>query len=209
MAIQPYIHGIIFAINFSAFNPTVELGAPSWGGGDTSLTSLNGLFDAILAKGDVYHFMWHPQTLYPDINKSYLINHLNHICGHTDVWYVNLGHLYLYHLIQSIDANQTTIVSNSRNVPNNFELFQNYPNPFNPSTNITFNLKSKSAVKIEIFNVLGQKIKNVDLGLMNAGSANQTIDMSRYATGIYFYRLNIVSGEGERFAAMKKMVLLK
>ena len=87
--------------HFRPFLPTVELGAPSWGGGDTSLSSLNGLFDSILAQGDVYHMMWHPQVLYTDVNKSYLVNHLNYISGRLNVWYVNLGHLYLYHLLQS------------------------------------------------------------------------------------------------------------
>ena len=72
--------------HFMPFLPTVELGAPSWGGGDTSLSSLNGLFDAILTKGDVYHMMWHPQVLYTDVNKSYLVDHLDYISGRTNVW---------------------------------------------------------------------------------------------------------------------------
>ena len=128
--------------HFEPFLPTVELGAPSWGGGDTSVTSLNGLFDAIIDKGDVYHLMWHPQVLYPDIHKSYLVDHLNYISRRTNVWYVNLGHLYLYHLLQSGIANGIAGVASSRITPDHFELFQNYPNPFNPSTTISFTIRS-------------------------------------------------------------------
>lgn len=47
----------------------------------------------------------------------------------------------------------------AQNIPEWFELFQNYPNPFNSSTNILYELSEASPIQMEIYNILGQKIK--------------------------------------------------
>jgi hypothetical protein len=90
--------------HFVPFWPSLEIGAPDWGGGDTSLTSLNGFFDAVIACGGIYHFMWHPQVIFADRDSWYFRNHLEHISQRKNIWYVNLGHLYLYHLLQISDG---------------------------------------------------------------------------------------------------------
>ncbi|MGA9405862.1 MAG: T9SS type A sorting domain-containing protein [Bacteroidota bacterium] len=190
--------------HFIPFLPTVELGAPSWGGGDTSLSSLNGLFDAILAKGDVYHMMWHPQVLYTDVNKSYLVGHLNYISGRTNVWYVNLGHLYLYHLLQSGVTNGVTLVAAPHSEPNSFELMQNYPEPFNPSTAISFVLPTRSSVSLKIYDMLGREVSIVVSGELPAGHYSRQWNASAFASGVYFYRLQAGS-----FVQTKKLVVVK
>ena len=190
--------------HFLPFLPTVELGAPSWGGGDTSLTSLNGLFDAILAKGDVYHMMWHPQVLYTDVNKSYLVDHLNYISRRTNVWYVNLGHLYLYHLLRLANTVGLTGVLASRISPNTFELMQNYPNPFNPSTTIAFNLPSRSFVSLKVFDVLGREVSTIVSQELQAGSYRREWNAANMTSGVYFYRI-----QAGTFAETKKLLLLK
>ena len=190
--------------HFMPFLPTVELGAPSWGGGDTSLSSLNGLFDAILTKGDVYHMMWHPQVLYTDVNKSYLVDHLDYISGRTNVWYVNLGHLYLYHLLQSGNTQGATFVATSNSGPNNFALSQNYPNPFNPSTTISFALPSRSFVSLKIFDPLGREVAVIVSEEMTAGSYTRQWNAANMASGVYFYRL-----QAGTYSETKKLLLLK
>ena len=45
-----------------------------------------------------------------------------------------------------------------RTVPNDFALFQNHPNPLNPSTAISYVLPGRSRVRLDIYNVLGQRI---------------------------------------------------
>ncbi|MFZ5979679.1 MAG: T9SS type A sorting domain-containing protein [Candidatus Zixiibacteriota bacterium] len=89
-------------------------------------------------------------------------------------------------------------------VPTSFALNQNYPNPFNPSTTIEFSLPSASDVKLEIFNIIGQKVMTLVDGNLSAGSHSYEFDASGQPSGIYFYRLT-----HEKGSDTKKMVLVK
>lgn len=93
--------------------------------------------------------------------------------------------------------------------PKTYALFQNYPNPFNPSTTIRFDLKQASTVVLDIYNILGQKVEEWNYGTMNAGEFSKAFDMNRFASGVYFYRINAVGNDGEKFVEMKKLVLMK
>ncbi len=192
--------------HFDPFFPTVELGAPSWGGGDTSLASLNRLFDNIVSTGDVYHLMFHPQVIISDKDKGYLINHLNYISGRSNIWYVNLGHLYLYHLLQEANlGNSVTAVSSNGNYSlSSFKLSQNYPNPFNPSTIINYEIPTSSLVTLKVYDLLGREVTTLVNEIKPAGKYNITFDASKYSSGVYFYRI-----EAGEFSQIKKMVLLK
>ncbi|MCP4650479.1 MAG: T9SS type A sorting domain-containing protein [PVC group bacterium] len=90
------------------------------------------------------------------------------------------------------------------NLPKSFELSQNYPNPFNPSTNIAFALPTKSNVKLEIFNLLGQKVADLAQGQMEAGYHEVTWNANNTPSGVYFYR--IITDEQ---SLTRKMMLLK
>ncbi|MCK4511011.1 T9SS type A sorting domain-containing protein [bacterium] len=83
-------------------------------------------------------------------------------------------------------------------------LSQNYPNPFNPLTEISFALPYASQVRLEIFNVMGQKPTTLVEGRLSRGHHNYTWDGSGAASGVYFYRL-----EASGFSETKKMLLLK
>jgi hypothetical protein len=90
-----------------------------------------------------------------------------------------------------------------RLLPQDFVLHQNYPNPFNPSTVIAFDLPYRCRYRLEVINVLGQTIYEVET---DARPGRQEIAWSGegYASGAYFYRLTI---EGRSIA--RKMMLLK
>jgi hypothetical protein len=93
--------------------------------------------------------------------------------------------------------------------PTGFSVSQNYPNPFNPATEFLFDLPRASRVTIEVFNILGQRVKTLVDEKMAAGS--HVVDWdgedekgAHVSSGVYFYRMR--AGE---FSEIKKMVLLK
>jgi hypothetical protein len=95
------------------------------------------------------------------------------------------------------------------NLPDAFSLVQNYPNPFNPATTIEYKLPSRTQVTIEIFNVLGQKVRTLVNETKAAGSYSTEWDGiddagKAVSTGVYLYRYS--AGE---VVQTKKMMLLK
>ena len=75
-------------------------------------------------------------------------------------------------------------------IPIDFVLQQNYPNPFNPSTNISFEIPIQSQVKLEVFNLLGQKVAELVDQPLSAGTYNFNFDATGLSSGIYIYRLD-------------------
>jgi len=94
-------------------------------------------------------------------------------------------------------------------VPKAYALYQNYPNPFNPSTTIRFDLKQTSTVTLEIYNVLGQKVEYWSYGVMGAGRYEKSIAMAQYSSGVYYYRINAIGNDGQKFVSIKKAMLVK
>lgn len=89
-------------------------------------------------------------------------------------------------------------------LPDKFTLSQNYPNPFNPVTNIRFGLPKPAKVKIDVFNVIGQRVVTILDERRPAGYHVVTFDAQHMASGTYFYRI-----EASEFTETKKMLLLK
>jgi photosystem II stability/assembly factor-like uncharacterized protein len=85
-----------------------------------------------------------------------------------------------------------------------FSLSQNYPNPFNPVTRIKFYVPKFSNVKLVIYDVLGREIETLIDENKKPGSYEVDWDGSRYASGVYFYKL--ITND---FVETKKMVLIK
>jgi len=99
--------------------------------------------------------------------------------------------------------------SNAASLPTAFGLSQNSPNPFNPTTTIGYALPQAGDVKISVYNVLGQNIKDLVDGYMEAGNHQVVWDGKdrsgdAVASGIYFYKIS-----AQDYADTKKMVLLK
>jgi hypothetical protein len=74
-------------------------------------------------------------------------------------------------------------------LPDRITMEQNYPNPFNPSTQIRYTLPEAAEVRLEVFNLMGQRIDVLVDGQQQAGVHNITFDASHLSSGIYLYRL--------------------
>lgn len=86
-----------------------------------------------------------------------------------------------------------------------FTLDHNYPNPFNPSTTISFTLPENGNVNLKIYNLQGEEVYTVvDNRYKIRGSYEYKVDLSRLASGIYFYTL-----EQNNNIQTKKMTLVK
>ena len=94
-------------------------------------------------------------------------------------------------------------------MPEQFALGQNFPNPFNPETTIAYDLPEKTRVQVEVFDVLGQKVRTLVDGEQAAGRyqvrwEGRDENGRNAASGIYFYRLHT-----DGFHSIRRMVLLR
>ncbi|MBD3288928.1 T9SS type A sorting domain-containing protein [candidate division KSB1 bacterium] len=99
--------------------------------------------------------------------------------------------------------------SKTNGLPSEFRLEQNYPNPFNPSTVISYSIPTESIVSLEIYNLLGQKVRTLVSTKQKAGSYRITWNGSNeegnaLTSGLYIYRF-----KAGAFIRSKKMFLLK
>ena len=105
--------------------------------------------------------------------------------------------------------NETTAIVNQNNLSKNFTLRNNYPNPFNPETNILFFLDKSSHVILEVFDLLGNKVKTLTNN--NYAQGEQRLVWNgldelgnKVNSGIYIYRIT-----SDKLTESKRMVLLK
>ena len=94
-------------------------------------------------------------------------------------------------------------------LPKEFALHNNYPNPFNPVTNIVYDIPEATDVTLEIYNVMGQRVRTLAQGNHEPGryqivwSATNDIGQA-LSSGMYIYRIQ--AGD---FVSVKKLVLMK
>lgn len=111
-----------------------------------------------------------------------------------------------------VSTSWATVVSvpqSINSVADKFELSQNYPNPFNPVTNINFSIPTNGNAKLTVYNALGQEIKSLLNGSINAGSYSVQFDGKNLNSGLYFYKLELNSNDGKYFSDVKKLMLVK
>ena len=112
---------------------------------------------------------------------------------------------------QGIDVLERLI---NTGMPTETVLLPNYPNPFNPETWIPYDLAKDANVRIYIYDVKGESIRDLALGFQTAGTYRTRSRAAywdgrnsageRVASGVYFYTLH--AGE---IKATRQMVILK
>ncbi len=103
---------------------------------------------------------------------------------------------------ESTDSDDTTI-------PAITALNNNYPNPFNPNTTISYQLAESGPVRIDVFNLKGQVIKQLvneyqEAGYYEVDWHGTDNDNNNVPSGVYFYRM-----KSDKDSDTKKMILLK
>jgi len=97
---------------------------------------------------------------------------------------------------------------NAGEIPDRLVLEQNYPNPFNPTTTVKFALKETQPAKLNVYNILGNKVQTLFDGVAKGGKIYElefsTISEKNISSGIYIYRLET----GSKIIS-RKMLLLK
>lgn len=95
-------------------------------------------------------------------------------------------------------------------IPTNYRLEQNFPNPFNPSTTIRYAVPEQSHVKIQVYNLLGQRIATLVDEINDTGNYEITWHPDG-PSGTYVYRIEAVSSvdPDNRYIDVRRMVLLK
>ena len=100
------------------------------------------------------------------------------------------------------------------NPVNSYVLYQNYPNPFNPNTTIRYELPQDGIVTIEVFDILGQKVKTIlnefkradryEVTFSAKGGSASGGSSTGLASGVYIYQIRV-----NEFIESKKMVLIR
>jgi len=104
----------------------------------------------------------------------------------------------------------TPIDEEKNSVPAEFQLEQNYPNPFNVATNIRFQLTREANVSVIVYNILGNKVRNLvqnerkQTGYYTVKWSGENDAGQMLPSGTYLYHITANS-----FSATKKMVLMK
>jgi hypothetical protein len=97
-----------------------------------------------------------------------------------------------------------------KSISNEFDLLQNYPNPFNSTTIISFVLKERLKVSLDIFDVTGKRVTRIlDNQFLNAGEHYLTWDGKdeigrEVSSGFYFYCLKT-----KDYSKMKRMLIIR
>lgn len=98
--------------------------------------------------------------------------------------------------------------NSNNNLPTNVSV-SNYPNPFNPTTSILYELPSDGKIVLSVYNLKGQKVRELVNGITNAGKYSVVWDGKddtgkHVSSGIYYYRITSCGK-----TLNKKMLMLK
>jgi len=89
-------------------------------------------------------------------------------------------------------------------LPPGYSVSDNFPNPFNPRTRIGIKLPTRENVKVEIFNLLGQRVVDAIKQSVDVGTNYIDVELNGLPNGLYISRITI----GDKYSVVKKLMLI-
>jgi hypothetical protein len=166
-------------------------------------------------------------NIYRDTVNNFTIDSSNIIASTSDTLYSEpfTGSNDLYYKITAVDGTENeslpgeevTILAVGVKEPKvmleNYILYQNYPNPFNPTTTIGYKLGTEGYVKLNVYDIKGEKITELENSYQKPGYYEVIFGGSDkgkgLASGIYLYKLEITKNGIPVYTSLKKMIQLK
>lgn len=90
----------------------------------------------------------------------------------------------------AINSALAAIATGIKDNQNNVNTFNVYPNPANEAAYINYSLKEAADVKIDLYNLVGEKVKSVASGIQTAGNHKVELNTGNLVNGIYFVNVN-------------------
>ncbi len=104
----------------------------------------------------------------------------------------------------TIHTSEYLSVDQDVELPNQWAMNAPYPNPFNPETTIEFEVPIQTDVTIAVYDILGREVLRALDNVIDAGNHRVSINMSDFASGMYFVRMNAPG-----YTAVQKMMLIR
>ncbi len=105
---------------------------------------------------------------------------------------------------------QTAVDGKEAQTISGFALYPAYPNPFNPQTTFGFDLPERSAVSLTVFDLNGNKVRELVNGTRESGIYRVVFSGNELASGVYFYRFTARGlASGKMFSQSRRVMLIK
>jgi len=105
---------------------------------------------------------------------------------------------------RAVVSDATALDEDGKGVPRHYALYENYPNPFNPGTLIRYDLARNAPVRLEIYDVLGNRVAVLVDGEQHAGTHQVRFEAGHLSSGVYYYRLTTPD-----YVQTRRMLLMK
>lgn len=99
-------------------------------------------------------------------------------------------------------------LSDTGSIPEEFELKKPYPNPFNPTTNVSVSIPETSELRLQVYNLLGEKVYDIYSGQVQPGVNTYEINGSKLSSGVYLVKMTAL-GSTENYQSTQKITLIK